>query len=424
MQKSLSFIAKQIATSMSQMGYLIMVPGDQDFAQGADFLTEIAQQNSFKFLMTNAANTTRIPHVKKIIVNAGDKKIYFMGVTAPSVLQVQHRIFFNDPVQALATEIKDIKNQKAEGDLIFLISHSGMDLDQKYASAFPEIDWIIGAHTMNFNSSPVIEGKTEITQVLSRNHYLGKIEIPFGTNQPINYSLLESREETQDLINPNPMKKFLEDHKQTLMQIQQEEQKMMMSSNGELNLIATAQSCMECHNKQTEFWQKTKHSIAYATLYKNNAHLNSQCIECHSVGFQKENGFQRPMDIVFHAKKPLEDPKYMQELGRVFTNIKTVRDATATQIKVIRTDWNKLDRKFKVEHNFANVQCLNCHDQAAEHPFAIEEVKTENYQSKCIQCHTLDQSPDWYVKNSNKIDATKFKQHLKQVACPKGKAQI
>ena len=299
-----------------------------------------------------------------------------------------------------------------------------MEIDQKYAAAFPEIDWIIGAHTMNYNSTPVIEGNTKITQVLSRNHYLGKIEIPFGANQNIKYSLLESREESQDLVNPNPMKAWLDEHKQKLLQIQKEEQNLMVSSSGEVELIATAQSCLECHAKQTDFWQKTPHSIAYATLYKNNAHLNSQCIECHSVGFKQENGFQRPMDIAFHDKKPIEHHQYMQDLGKIFTQIKTVRDASVSQIKTINNQWSKLDKKYKVDHNFANVQCLNCHDQAAGHPFAIEEIKTVNYESKCIQCHTSDQSPDWYVKASNKIDQNKFKQNLKKVACPKGKAQI
>jgi nitrate reductase cytochrome c-type subunit len=114
----------------------------------------------------------------------------------------------------------------------------------------------------------------------------------------------------------------------------------------------------------------------------------------------------------------------MQNLGKIFANIKSVREATPAQIKVIRTSWDKLDKKYKVEHNFANVQCLNCHDQAAGHPFAIQEIKTNNYQDKCIQCHTLDQSPDWYVKNTNKIDPNNFQKHLKKVACPKGKAQI
>jgi hypothetical protein len=424
MELSLSFIARQIASAMTQMGYMAMVPGDQDFALGADFLSEIAGQNSFKFLMTNASSSTRIPHIKSMMVKAGDKTLHLLGVTAPEVMQTAHKIFFSDPFLAIESEMKNILKRKAKEDLIILISHSGMEIDQKYAAAFPEIDWIIGAHTMNYNSTPVIEGNTKITQVLSRNHYLGKIEIPFGANQNIKYSLLESREESQDLVNPNPMKAWLDEHKQKLLQIQKEEQNLMVSSSGEVELIATAQSCLECHAKQTDFWQKTPHSIAYATLYKNNAHLNSQCIECHSVGFKQENGFQRPMDIAFHDKKPIEHHQYMQDLGKIFTQIKTVRDASVSQIKTINNQWSKLDKKYKVDHNFANVQCLNCHDQAAGHPFAIEEIKTVNYESKCIQCHTSDQSPDWYVKASNKIDQNKFKQNLKKVACPKGKAQI
>jgi hypothetical protein len=339
-------------------------------------------------------------------------------------MPAQHRMLFTDPINKLESEIKTIIKEKNQNDLIFLISHSGMEYDQRIAQNFPQIDWIIGAHSMSYNTIPISEGNTQITQVLSRNHYLGKISIPFGSNKNLKYSILESREETQDLITPNPMKQFLDEHKQKLLDIQTIEQKQMMTNSGDIDFIPTANSCLECHEKQTKFWEKTSHSFAYATLYKNNAHMNSQCIECHSVGFQKEGGFQRPMDFAYHDKKPIESKVYTQELGRIFAGINSVRGASSEKIVEVRKSWDKLDNKFKVDHNFANVQCLNCHEQAAGHPFTVEEKKVVNYQHKCIQCHTQDQSPDWYEKASTKINQKTFNQNLKKVACPKGKAQL
>ena len=85
----------------------------------------------------------------------------------------------------------------------------------------------------------------------------------------------------------------------------------------------------------------------------------------------------------------------------------------------------KLDEKNEVTHNFANVQCLNCHDKAGDHPFEMDDVvkKTTDYMSKCLKCHTSDQSPSWYSKNDKGIATTVNKAYvsgiIKKIACPK-----
>ena len=87
----------------------------------------------------------------------------------------------------------------------------------------------------------------------------------------------------------------------------------------------------------------------------------------------------------------------------------------------------KLDEKYRVKHNFANVQCLNCHDKAMDHPFEMEDIvqKTKSYQAKCLECHTKDQSPQWYSKNDKGIATTINKSYvsgiIKKMACPKRK---
>ena len=87
--------------------------------------------------------------------------------------------------------------------------------------------------------------------------------------------------------------------------------------------------------------------------------------------------------------------------------------------------WFKLDEKYGVAHNYANVQCLNCHDKAKDHPFEMDTTPKSktSMASKCIKCHTSDQSPEWFHKDNKGIATTLnkkyFAKQLKKVACPK-----
>ena len=60
----------------------------------------------------------------------------------------------------------------------------------EYAKSFPRIDWILGSHSMNFTQKPIQVKETKLAQMLSRNHYIGKIH--FNKNAPnSNYSTIE-----------------------------------------------------------------------------------------------------------------------------------------------------------------------------------------------------------------------------------------
>ena len=97
--------------------------------------------------------------------------------------------------------------------------------------------------------------------------------------------------------------------------------------------------------------------------------------------------------------------------------------------KALSEKWLAIDKKFNVEHNFANVQCLNCHDQHMDHPFHISDGPTPSRSEKmakitkkCLSCHTSEQSPEWYKKNERGLyegaNDQKLKKMIKKVACP------
>lgn len=50
-------------------------------------------------------------------------------------------------------------------------------------------------------------------------------------------------------------------------------------------------ACKDCHRAAMDFWEKTAHAKAWATLSEAGKHYDVTCVGCHSVGFRKPGGF-------------------------------------------------------------------------------------------------------------------------------------
>lgn len=59
--------------------------------------------------------------------------------------------------------------------------------------------------------------------------------------------------------------------------------------------------CQICHSHEYEQWSQKAHAHAFATLEKVNHHYDPECVGCHVVGFEYEEGF-RSLDETPHLK--------------------------------------------------------------------------------------------------------------------------
>jgi hypothetical protein len=111
---------------------------------------------------------------------------------------------------------------------------------------------------------------------------------------------------------------------------------------------------------------------------------------------------------------------YTKALTQNYQGVTSVRALASTQRKKLGAAILKALDQHKVSHDFGNVQCINCHDKKRDHPF--DGSLTSDYQDitvKCMQCHTPDQSPEWY--KDNQPNQAVIQKNLKLVTCPKGK---
>ncbi len=424
--KSLKFTAHNIVKAQNQIGLKLFTPGDYDFAQGSAELKKILDESKFQTLMTNAKKSTELPHsIPRFQLSINNYDLYFFGVVNSGPLNGGIKNLFDDPIAALKKEITQIKPVENRQVKIIVLSHSGLSYDQsKLAVELPMIDWIIGAHTQSFLQNSIDVAKTQIGQVLSRNHYLGEIKIELKTGKTT-YKVHEVSENLDKALANNPFVQFIDTHKKDLSIIQEKEQKEQFGSFESKGPAPTYQSCFECHKKQSHFWQTTAHSLAYVTLHKNAEEKNRNCIGCHSLNFEKKNGFFTHDKIITDEKAGEVSPDYWTSFEKIFHTKKDLRELAPKMRKKLSEAWIKLDGKFKVTHNYANVQCLNCHEKANEHPFEVAPVEAKTtMKDKCLNCHTKDQSPQWYSKDSKgqptNLNGQVFKQMLDKVSCPKG----
>ena len=420
-RKSQEYAAMSLAKGVDKLGLKYTLPGDQDLASGMQFYKKVMNEVSYKVLVSNLTDKKSLPHDEFIKIKFGKKTIFLTGIVDPASLQRQNQKYFEEPVASFRKTLELLKKSGYDEtdplNELVLMSHSGLDFDKEFAKKFPMLDWIIGSHSQSFTNYSIDVGKTQIVQVLSKNHYLGEVAFSAGKEKPKKeFSYHEMREDLGSKLKDNPFTSYIKKHKEDLERIRDEEQKSLSFRSDEIVKIADAKSCLECHSDQGKQWSKTPHSISFATLMIAKEENKTSCMECHSVGMNKEGGYINHNDIVHFKGLKTTDKKfsahkkkYWSDVAQAFKGVKSIRELKPKKIEAIRVAWNKTNTKHNVEHSFGNVQCLSCHSTMQDHPFAIESEehkllnKKAHIKTKCIGCHTSEQSPEWYQKNSDGI---------------------
>jgi nitrate reductase cytochrome c-type subunit len=444
LEKSQTYNAKELASALSKVGLRYWLPGDQDFAKGVSFLTEVLEETNIQPVISNLVNPKTMRHKEIVLFEKGPHKIFLVGLINPAIMASEYRKLFKTPEKVFPELLKKLKEKgfknKDPFHRLVVLSHAGINRDEQLAKEFPNIDWIVGAHTMNFLRFAQEEGNVKIVQVLSRNHYLGHITFSMtGDKRKDAYEIIEVREELKDELKPNPFLAFIDKHKENLSKVQKKEQDEMVKGNLGTIRYSTSSSCLDCHDKQTDFWRGTSHSLAYHTLVVAKEENNLTCVKCHSLGLEDIKGFTKVSNMIEFDKSRhrLEfskdggkklNKRYWSELKEAFGKTKSVRNMASAKKKKLSKSWFKHDQSFSVNRNFANVQCLNCHSQHEGHPFdkfdpiPSREQKLAGMKNKCLNCHDSDQSPEWYDKRANGLPGAPnqdiITKKIKLISCP------
>ncbi len=276
-QKSAKYSADSVYETFQMLSLNFFLPGDNDFAEGVEFLKKINQKIPFLIsnLIPNVFNNNR----RWIKQEYGISKIYFLGVVDPSLMPNDYQSFFTKPIVAIDETIKEITEDgydfKNPFHRLILLSHAGMDFDKTVPLMVPHFDWIIGAHTQSHTSRPLIVGTTRIVQVLSKDQHLGEIKINLNESKSQDSFIAHEIREEHSLEFLNyPFIEYEQKYKEIFNKIQSEEINGSVEKSSPKKELPYSEivTCLECHKSQVEFWKRSVHSAT-----------KNYCLDCHQI---------------------------------------------------------------------------------------------------------------------------------------------
>lgn len=172
---------------MNATGYDAMVVGNNEgLTFTPDFLREAVQSYAkFPILGSNikeiATQATPDWLVPSVMLEKSGLKIGLIGVTAAYPIYYEllgWRV--EDPMEAVRAHIALLRPQ---ADLIVVMSHLGLRMDQRLAEEIEGIDVILGGHTHHVLEEPLLIGGTYLAAAGKFGQYAGHIELAYDPAQ-------------------------------------------------------------------------------------------------------------------------------------------------------------------------------------------------------------------------------------------------
>jgi len=412
--------ARALAKALRLTGLRAFVPGEKDFALGIDFLTQLIQESQATGLAANLERKTKsgwkswlAPYkVFELRSQARQRhRVAVLGLVGNKIT-VPKTVRVTDPLVAARKWISQLRKKS---DWVVVLTHQGLEEDQKLARAVPGIDFVIGAHSQSFLQTPeIIENsvrKTSIHQSSFRNQYVGLIELVKTPNSQL-VALDSSLDTLEPTSKPSPndeLQTLFAKTKQQIAEVNLEEEKKLLQivSAAEKEGIPKYQTfakCADCHFKQFDFWRNTPHARAYEVLVKAGQHQNLECLSCHTVGLGDPEGFSRLHQLVEWRKDLQKKPPALE------TWLSEIRTGDHPRTRTLLQQVNRVHTP---------VQCENCHQPGRDHPFGLETLTKTVATESCVKCHTPERAPGWYGADK-KLDPAVLAQKFKSMACPAG----
>lgn len=177
---------KTTIEAMNLMRYDAIVPGERDFTFGAAVLRQRMAEAKFPFLAANLLDANgALMGQPYVIKEVGGRKIALVGLTGSLVPNVAKAPFggaapetvtVQDP---LATAKDVIAKAQQETNVVIVLSHLGLDMDQRLAKEVPGITIIISGHDAKSVYPPMqMEGTaTLITEAGFQGEYIGLLHV-------------------------------------------------------------------------------------------------------------------------------------------------------------------------------------------------------------------------------------------------------
>ncbi|KIL43033.1 bifunctional metallophosphatase/5'-nucleotidase [Jeotgalibacillus campisalis] len=207
-----NFEGQPAIEAMNEMGFDAMVPGNHDFNYGNEQLLEAAEEMNFPLISGNILKNGD-PYLEDHIVLERDGKKYgVVGMTATDTAvktspKNLEGIVFEDEVTRTQEIVDAIED---EVDHIILLSHSGLETDERIADQVEGVDLILGGHSHDTLETPVKYNEAYVSQAFEYGKALGQTNLVFHDDKLIGVngflyrddSSIEGKSEINTIIQP------------------------------------------------------------------------------------------------------------------------------------------------------------------------------------------------------------------------------
>ena len=280
----------------SSFGWDAIGLGEFDLNFGLEFLRQMIDTYSLPFTNANVHDpeTGDLILPPYLIIERGGVHFGIISVLDPKqkiITMSPHDLEFqvDDPVATLRSLIPQVRQ---EAETIIVLSHLGDKGTEAMLKEVEGIDIAVCGHTYRKFDSERVIGDTVFLSAVHEGRYMGRADLDIdakGVVQSFEVELTALDEKVPDdpivVEKIKQFKEHLEDYRLALRA------KYPQVKGSDEEHFLTERSCRKCH---MDVWQQVKgsaHQMAYTTLGKKGQSFNPDCLVCHVVGYEYQNGY-------------------------------------------------------------------------------------------------------------------------------------
>ncbi|MEX0938665.1 MAG: multiheme c-type cytochrome [Pirellulales bacterium] len=363
---------RKAVESLSQIGYTGVGFGPHDLRLPVEHLIGTAANLGGESPLFVSANVGLFELPSEFVapfkvVEAGGRRIGITSILGPSHLGAIN----NDGIQIIPAEEglqKALPELRQQADFLVLLSHATPAESRELAAKFPEFDIVVtagGAAEPPREPTMLDGGKTRLVEIGHKGMYVAVLGLYDDPQTPIRYQRVPLDARFPD---SPAMQQMLVEYQQELKEIGLGGLVPLDTPHPSGRKFVGSATCLECHTMAGDTWKNTPHAHATETLTKLDPprQFDPECISCHATGWEPQ--------------------KYIPFASGF-------RDLSQTP------------------HLVTN-GCENCHGPGSDHVAAqmgdvdVDDARMKELQeqmrvtlaeaeAKCLECHDLDNSPDF-----------------------------
>jgi hypothetical protein len=363
-----------------QMDYKAIAFGPDDLRLSVGELVALTASEgdiSSPFVCANAAVIDPSLTPRYHVIEAAGQKIGVTAVLGSKELNKisSDEIVKRDPAEALREVWAELEQKRC--DLYVLLAQTSIEDSKKLAQDCPHFDIVVtagGAGEPTYEAEAIPGTDSIMIQVGTKGMYVGVIGVFDNADKPLRYQRVPLDGRLPD--NPE-MLQLLASYQEQLKTAGLEGLGVRPIPHPSGRTFVGSETCKECHKDEYKIWEDTTHADALDSLVHPGErsevprHLDPECISCHVIGWSPQKYFPYTSGYLGLDETPL----------------------------------------------MHNVGCENCHGPGSAHVAAenndvdatdeeleklMDELRLplEEAEKKCMECHDLDNSPDFHVEGA------------------------